>query len=686
MTSQRYTASKSPTRDGTGWIISFRHPLRKDPRGKQGRKVRRGLGTSDETRAQALVDEMNILLGDAAWQTIAKRPDAERRFDPVIVRAFYDDIENAPSNTSEIRNEALPLPSAAEGYAKVLMVGTTGAGKTSLLRHLMGSHPDRDRFPSTSASRTTVSDIEVITGASAPYRAVVTFFNEWTVHTNVYECVADACAGLWDDLSDDKLAERLLTHRDLRFRLGYVVGSWRQTPRSAAKANSDWDYEPDAPQAAAATDEFDGVLPAAADIERMQDVLKSWLTRIRTLSSEAKLRLEAELNVEFRQLAGPDKEAAQDLFEDLVQTVPDFDDLVGDIMDEIRLRFESVASEVRTHASGWPLAWEYSSGDRDAFVRAVRRFSSNHAPAFGTLLTPLVDGIRISGPFSPTFTERHPRLVLLDGEGLGHVGDPAAGVASRVARKFSDVDVILLVDSAKAPMLEAPASVLRAVAASGFQKKLALAFTHFDLVRGQANLPTFEAQRAHVLSSVHQKLASLREVVGLPAVRAIERALDERCFMLGFLDRTLTEKNRGPVAELCRILDFSRAAIAQVDRPRAAPVYDTAGLVLAIQAASADFHTRWNTILGFSRSGNIRTAHWAEIKALNRRVVLDINDGEYKDLKPVADFVARLSEIDHQVPRSAAALEARDPHGVRGRRGIGARAARGVRPPSRFRR
>jgi hypothetical protein len=89
----------------------------------------------------------------------------------------------------------------------------------------------------------------------------------------------------------------------------------------------------------------------------------------------------------------------------------------------------------------------------------------------------------------------------------------------------------------KAPMLEAPASVLRAVAASGYQKKLAIAFTHFDLVRGQANLPTFEAQRAHVLSSVYQKLVSLREVVGQPAVRAIERELDERCFMLGFLDR-----------------------------------------------------------------------------------------------------------------------------------------------------
>jgi len=644
MTPQRYTASKTPTKDSTAWVISFRHPLRKDARGKQGRKIRRGLGTSDESRAQALVDEMNILLGDPAWHSIAKRSDAERRFDPVIVRAFYDDIESAPSNTWAIRNDFLPLPSSDEGYAKVLMVGTTGAGKTSLLRHLMGSHPERDRFPSTSASRTTISDIEVITAASAPYRAVVTFFNEWTVHTNVHECVADACAALWDDLADDKLADRLLTHRDLRFRLGYIVGSWRQSPLSAAKTTDDWDYDPDAGEPVDVPEEADSALPTAAEIGRMQNILLSWLARVRKLSAEAKQRLQAELNIDFGELTGPDKEAAQDIFEDHVQALPDFDELVNDIMDEVRIRFNILTNDLRKHASGWPLAWEYASDDRDAFIRAVRRFSSNYAPAFGTLLTPLVDGIRIQGPFSPTFMDRHPRLVLLDGEGLGHVGDPAAGVASRIARRFADTDVILLVDSAKAPMLEAPASVLRAVAASGHQKRLALAFTHFDLVRGQANLPTFAAQRAHVLSSVYQKLAGLREIVGVPAVRAMERTLDDRCFMLGFLDRTLTEKNRGPVAEMTKLVDFCEAAIAPAETPRVTPVYDTAGLVLAIQAATADFHARWDSILGFKRSGNVRTAHWAEIKALNRRVVLDIDNGEYKDLKPVADFVARLSE------------------------------------------
>lgn len=639
----KYTASKSVTKDGA-WVMSFRHPLRKDARGKQGRKVRRGLNTADEARAQILVNQMNDILRDATWHNAAKRPEAERHFDPIVVRAFYDDIEAPSTNSWEVRNEALPLPTAEAGYSQALLLGTTGAGKTSLLRQLIGSHPDHDRFPSTSASRTTISDIEVIASDDLQFNAVVTFFSEAAVHTNIHECVADACAALWDATPDDKLAERLLTHRDLRFRLGYIIGSWKQVSPSQTPVDDAWNYDDNDKISPDPDSEADGALPTPGDIERMQSFLDSCLTRIRTLADEARQQLLSMLDIDLQSLNGPEKEAAQDLFEDFVQSLSDFDDLVNDILDAVQLRFDRIGpGRLRTHANGWPLSWTFESTDRKDFIQAVRRFSSNYAPAFGTLLTPLVDGIRIRGPFFPAFTDRRPRLVLLDGEGLGHVGDAAAGLASRIARRFADVDVIVLVDSAKSPMLEAPASVLRAVAASGYQKKLAFAFTHFDLMKGQANLPTFQAQRAHVLSAVYQKLTSLRDVVGQPAIRAIERGLDDRCFMLGFLDRPLTEKQRGPVSEILKLIDFCEAAITPAEVPDVHPVYDTAGLVLAIQAAATEFHSRWNAIL-FTGSSSVRKAHWAEIKAMNRRVVLDIDEGEYKDLKPVADLVARLSE------------------------------------------
>jgi hypothetical protein len=640
-----YTASKSLTKDGTSWILSFRHPLKKDAQGKQGRKMRRGLGKLKEEQAQSLVDEMNDLLSDPTWHNPAKRTEAERRYDSVVVRAFFDDLESVASNSWEIRGEALPLPSRKEGYVRTLLVGATGVGKTSALRQLIGSHPERDRFPSTSASRTTIADIEVIASDDPTYRAVVTFFNEQTVHTYVHECVADACAVLWDEqVSDERLAERLLTHRDLRFRLGYIIGTLRQLQR-AADASDGWSDDE-----SASTDALgEEGAPDDEDLERMRVVLMSFLTRVRAIAGAVKGQTELKFG-SLDALSGAEKDQAQDEFENDVQEIADFDELVGDVMDEIRLRFRRLESEqIRQQTDGWPVSWTYESSDRDEFLRVIRRFSTNDARAFGTLLTPLVDGIRVRGRFSPAFGPFDERLVLIDGEGIGHVGDSSAGVSSRVTRRFADVDVILLVDSAKSPMLDAPTSVLRAVTSTGNQHKLAFAFTHFDLMKGQANLPKHEDKVAHVLAAVRQKLAEIREQVGPGPIRAIERDLPDRCFMLGLLDKQLdATRHRGPVGEILRMLRFFRTLIEPRPETDAqaelSPKYDSAGLVLAIIAAATDFHKRWNSILGHEPSAIARTAHWAEIKALNRRVVLGMDNREYKDLKPAADLFQRLSE------------------------------------------
>ena len=69
-----YTATKSRNQGREAWSVIFRHPARLDVgTGKTGRRVRRGLGTSDEREAERLVDQLNeILRNPELWEPSAR--------------------------------------------------------------------------------------------------------------------------------------------------------------------------------------------------------------------------------------------------------------------------------------------------------------------------------------------------------------------------------------------------------------------------------------------------------------------------------------------------------------------------------------------------------------------------------------------------------------------------------------
>jgi len=201
-----YIASKTRS-NRPGWSISFRHPLRYDPRGRQGLKVRRGLGTTDETEADRMVVQMNTILSDQTWWNAAKRSEAALQFAAPVVEAFYDEIQAGYPDSDSLRESHIHLPSKDDGYSQVLFVGTTGAGKTSLLRQLIGSDPDEDRFPSTAPAKTTIADIEVIQ-AEGDFVAAVTFFSEFQTQANIEECVIDAALAALENASRDRIANR----------------------------------------------------------------------------------------------------------------------------------------------------------------------------------------------------------------------------------------------------------------------------------------------------------------------------------------------------------------------------------------------------------------------------------------------------------------------------------------------
>lgn len=643
MSMEKYTASKSRS-NRPGWSMTFRHPLR-NYRGRAGLKMRRGLNTAIDADADRMIEEMNVILGDQSWWSVTRRKEAERRFSKQIVSAFYDEIQAGRDDPEALREAILYLPSKDDGYSRIQFVGTTGAGKTSLLRQLIGSDPDEDRFPSTAPAKTTIADIEVVL-AEGEFQAVVTFFTEFQTQANIEECVIDAALAVLENAPLDKVADRFLNHRDQKFRLSYLLGGWRKT-----------DINDDSDEISFDEDEKTEIITEEGDISDAdrsanRQVIEIYLDRIEKLTDSVVHKLRNELDPD-KKVAGADREALQQLVEESFDAYltrdEAFHDLVQDILDTVRIRFDFVeAGNLECRSSGWPNRWVYKSEDRAEFIRHIRWFSSNYWPHFGRLLTPLVEGIRVRGPLFPEFMQSHQKLVFIDGQGLGHTPDASSSVTTRVSRRFAQVDVILLVDNAQQPMQAAPLSVLREIASSGHHGKLAIAFTHFDQIKGQ-NLPSFADKRAHVMASVLNSLASLRDVLGTSVVKAVEHGIDDRCFMLGGVDR---KRQKLPTraadymkAQLLQMVHFFEMAILPPPPVEARPIYDPTGIAFAVQDAIAKFQGPWLARLGRGSYEGFRKEHWTRIKALNRRIASgDELDYEYDSLRPIADLVMQLRE------------------------------------------
>lgn len=107
-----------------------------------------------------------------------------------VVEAFYDELVPTPRDSWALRESVIPLPT--DGFTKVQLVGTTGAGKTTLLRQFIGTGSKGEKFPSTSPSRTTTYDIEIVTDDTDQFEAVVAFLPRDEVRQYVEECVCSA--------------------------------------------------------------------------------------------------------------------------------------------------------------------------------------------------------------------------------------------------------------------------------------------------------------------------------------------------------------------------------------------------------------------------------------------------------------------------------------------------------------
>ncbi len=646
MAAQSYKATKTRS-NRPGWSVTFRHPRRSDARGKYGLKVRRGLNTTDDAEADLLVAQLNTLLGDQSWWSLDRRMEAERQFARPVVSAFFDGIEVGVMNSKKIREGIIPLPTPQEGYARIMLVGVTGAGKTTLLRHLIGSDHGRDRFPSTSTAKTTTADIEIVT-SDGPFKAAITFMTEHETRCAVDECLEEACATVIRDPQhdDSKIAEALLEHREQRFRLSYILGTWSQKqPDSEVDDQNEADYQFEMDSEASDIGSLaDDEVVSDAELADNNELLHEYVAWIREIAAEGRNKMMAERG-DYRDMDNASlRQEWLDEFTDLLYEIEDFGQISLDIVEAIAERFDSVMVGDFERIADWPTLWSYEEKDRDMFLKQVRWFSSNEYRQFGRLLTPLVNGIRVSGAFYPATSELRDddqRLVLLDGEGLGHSAKEATSVSTKVTEKFSDVEMILLVDTAQSPMQAAPMELLRSVGSSGHGHKLAVAFTHFDQVKGD-NLRSYKQKRAHVRASIGNAIGNLRESLGAPVSEILARRLENNDFYLGGLDKPTRDFPRGFIKDMRKLMTLMQESAQLPDLPKTAPHYNVAKLALPLRDATDGFKNPWWGRLGLRFYEGVPKEHWGRIKALCRRIAQGWDNYEYSGLRPVADLIREL--------------------------------------------
>lgn len=371
---KRYVATLSRSQGRSAWAVIFRHPVRVDPNtGKNGLRVRQGLGTSDDAEANDLKEQLNQLLSDESYWSLPAKAEAEKRFHRRVVEIFYHGMKPEESDFGAIRESIIPLPILKDSdYRRALLLGTTGTGKTTLLRQLIGTDPETERFPSTSTAKTTVHETEVVL-APGPYKAVVTFFPIDEVREHLNECVSEAVLSAYRGDGDSEVLRKLLMHVNQRFRFNYVLGNG---PLAAHTDDEDDDEDDTAePTEEAAADD-------AIDLEATNALLTKTLSALRAIAARHGDKLKTELGA----IDEKDQRVVDELFEEeldrRLREDDEFHRVSDELMDEIELRFSLLADgTVRRNKQGWPQSWSWETDDRATFVKTVMRFSSNHSPS-----------------------------------------------------------------------------------------------------------------------------------------------------------------------------------------------------------------------------------------------------------------------------------------------------------------
>lgn len=471
--------------------------------------------------------------------------------------------------------ELSPIP---VNMPKLYLLGDTGAGKTTIVRKILGT--EELKFPSVQQKRTTVAVTEYVLSRDLPYRATYLFKTEAQVGDLVGEILEIATENAYTHyrkgtLSVVAVTEDLEETPDERFRLRYILN-----PEQLEEL--------------------------AKDIVQFMSMIQEMCLELQDKEEEFK---EEEFGVVVA--------LAVERHKIVLATIK------TKILDLIKSKVSEVCDGHKLFSS--VDFFQYSSGDREDFIAKAKLLLSSAKNS----VSPVVEYARIQGNLLASWLPQNAELVLIDGEGIGHDTREAGRLSARHLDYFHFADSIGLVEECKKPFASGGKSAIEGIVRNGYSEKFNLVFTKLDEVEvGDGESSDREDQiRAVKKSLVNVKNALQEDGADLYI------GSDHLYYMSNMNGSQLDPPS---MAEINRLLGSIKARFDEVKPQFVQPAYDYEMLSSYLSKSSGSFAEKWDSMLSAKHWQTVKAFNrrmcWKDDEFRDMKPVSDFHSEVTKEL------------------------------------------------------
>lgn len=611
--------------------IEFRHPILKDNNGKQGRKIRRGLGTEKQL-AENIVDSINEILKDNTLWSLSEKEYVEKEYGEKVAEIFYDKMIEQTSEESEaIREDLIELPRDEE-YSVAMFIGGTGVGKTSDIRVILGLDNNESSFPAISPTRTTTCNSEYIftENSSDDSECVVTFLNnnqvinliQESINNGVKRIILEKGSNNDSDLNGlkKKIAADFMSHQENRFRLNYILGQYFESEEKLERRIEAYKKQ----------NLEDSFIDLRLNNEKINTILDNIILLYKQIENLGSSEDEEVEKLDNMANSKEYKIIVDIILDHIKKTI----NLINDRYNEIG-EFKMVRE--------WPVYWYGKSDKLDQLIKVLEYIGGNSSQFFGTLLTPLVDGIRLKAPFASEFGNKEmPKLVIIDSEGSGHSGKKITSLPLSITNKFNNVDAIVIVDKADEAMKGISQVILNEVSSRGSQEKAIMLYNRFENIEG-TNLFDDDDKKDFIFEIQNNSIKQMKEEFQLndSIIDSLIKRLEKNTFFLKEVNQS--KKHSETKNEFEKIIDrIISLGESKKHKIKDIPKYEMDKIILTNMKAKELFNNQWESYLGIKISSGFPKQHWSRIKALSNRFAKWSGYLWYDNLTPASDMSSYL--------------------------------------------